>query len=101
MCNDGQRQHRQHYTGQYSYFCYQCEKEFTTAGHYNEHMRGHDGRGFSCDYCGKILKSNKALRYYTWNILETTITECNKGFNDKAPFLKDKQSRLSLMYMCF
>ena len=60
----GLKLHVQHHTGQYSYFCGLCRKGFVVSSHYKEHMRGHEGKGYSCDSCGKMLKSGQFLRYH-------------------------------------
>ena len=49
--------HAQHHTGQYSYFCSRCSKGFVTLSNYKLHMRGHEGKGYPCEYCGKVFKS--------------------------------------------
>ena len=65
--------HVQHHTGQYSYFCGQCRKGFVTLSNYKLHMRGHEGKGYPCEYCGKVFKSPTVQTVPTnLNILEIT-----------------------------
>ena len=56
--------HVQHHTEQYSFFCSICRKGFNNGYNFKEHMRGHEGRGYPCEYCGKVFKSKKYMKYH-------------------------------------
>ena len=60
----GFQQHIQHHTSQYSYSCKICRKGFSSNTHYKLHVRGHEGRGFSCE---KVYKCKSIT---SLNILE-------------------------------
>ena len=89
----GLKAHNQHHTGQYSYFCDQCRRGFVTKSNYENHKRGHDGRGYSCDYCGKLFKSPTGLKYHMaehTRKYKFTCEICAKGFHENKPFIKHK-----------
>ena len=91
----GLQQHGQHHTGYYAYFCATCRKGFTVSTNFNEHVRSREGRGYSCDYCGKIFKCPKNLRYHTplhTGIYRFACDVCGRGFNVhvKPDFIKHK-----------
>ena len=91
----GFQQHVQHHTGQYSYFCKICRKGFSSTTHYKLHMRGHEGRGFSCDFCGKVFKSLQMQKYHEsehTGVFRFTCQTCNKGFNIKSLYEKHLSS---------
>ena len=54
-------------------------------------MRGHEGRGYPCEFCGKVFKTEHSKRYhesehtgeYGFN-----CKVCNKGFNIKSRYEK-------------
>ena len=83
--------HLQHHTGQYSFFCEQCMKGFANSSNYKLHMRGHEGKGFPCEYCGKVFKSPQFKQYHesehTGNY-RFTCEKCKKGFNEKRHYFK-------------
>ena len=58
------RLHSQYHTGKFSYYCGQCRRGFYKKSHYDEHMRKHEGRGYACEYCPKLFKAPKSLRYH-------------------------------------
>ena len=76
---------------QYSFFCGQCRKGFVASSHYKMHMRAHEGKGYPCEYCGKVLKSPQNRQYHesehTGNY-RFTCEICGKGFNEKRVYLK-------------
>ena len=83
--------HIQHHTGKYSHFCSICRKGYNNGYHFKLHMRGHEGKGFPCEYCGKVFKKIQSKKYpeseHT-GVYRFTCTVCSKGFNDKGVFVK-------------
>ena len=87
----GLDKHFQHHTGQYSHFCSICRKGFNNTYNYKEHMRGHEGKGYSCDYCGKMFQTKKYMKYHEsehTGVYRFTCEFCNKGFNVQSLFVK-------------
>ena len=87
--------HVQHHTGQYSFFCSICRKGFNNGYNFKEHMRGHEGRGYPCEYCGKVFKSKKYMKYHEsehTGKYRLTCEYCNEGFNEQNRFIKHKLS---------
>ena len=58
-------------------------------------MRGHEGKGYPCEYCAKMFKTLKAKRYHesehTGNY-RFTCEYCNKGFNEQHIYAKHQSS---------
>ena len=87
--------HSQRHTGQYSYFCGLCSKGFSAKGHYEDHKRAHEGRGYACDYCGKVFKSALGLkRHRSEHTGEYSFSckLCNKGYNVKKDYMRHMES---------
>ena len=85
------KRHIEHHTGQYSHFCSICKKGYSNPYNYKIHMRAHEGRGYSCDFCGKVFKSQHAKRYHEAEHTgkHNFICEmCNKGFIIKSQYIK-------------
>ena len=85
------RQHRQNHTGQYSYFCGTCRKGFVQIQAHDRHMKAHEGKGYPCEYCGKVFKSTQNKRYHEsehTGVYRFNCNYCNKGFNIKDCYLK-------------
>ena len=52
-------------------------------------MRSHEGRGYPCEFCGKVLSSEQRKQYHesTHTGLYRFICDmCDKGFNDKNKY---------------
>ena len=52
-------------------------------------MRGHEGKGYPCEYCGKVFKTIQAKQYHESEhsgIYRFTCFKCNKGFNHKSKY---------------
>ena len=50
-------------------------------------MRGHEGKGYLCDYCGKVFKTIQDKQYHESEhsgVYRFTCAKCNKGFNQKS-----------------
>ena len=65
------------------------EKVTITVTIFKMHMRGHEGKGYPCEYCGKVFKSIKAKQYHESEhsgIYRFTCSKCNKGFNHKNKY---------------
>lgn len=75
--------HEQYHTGNFTYFCDQCQKGFPRLGHYKEHMQRHEG-GFPCDVCGRVFTADKTLKYHMsehTGIFRFRCETCGEGFN--------------------
>ena len=87
--------HSQYHTGKFSYYCGQCRKGFPRNGHYGEHMRKHEGRGYPCEYCPKFLKNHKSLRYHLSEHsgrFRFTCYICSKQYNTQNQYVKHLES---------
>ena len=87
----GFERHSQHHTGRYSHFCSICRKGYNNGYNYKLHMRGHEGRGFPCEFCGKVFSSGQMKQYHEsehTGIYRFSCETCNKGFNAKTQYDK-------------
>ena len=83
--------HRQHHTGKYSYFCSICRKGYNNGYNYKLHVRGHEGRGFPCEFCGKVFRTEHGKRYHEsehTGIYGFMCAKCSRGFNIKSQYEK-------------
>ena len=91
------KKHMQFHTGQYSHYCGICRRGYNNTATYKDHMRGHEGLKYHCEYCSKPFMSKK---YYQYHLSEHTgryrfiCKMCNKGFNEKRPFDEHLKSHL-------
>ncbi len=60
--NSGLRLHMQSHTGQFSFWCDECQRGFSVKGNYKHHMAKHEGRTFPCDLCNKRFQSKLGLQ---------------------------------------
>ena len=94
----GLRLHNQYHTGKFSYYCGQCRRGFTKKSHYNEHMRKHEGRGYPYEYCPKLFKDAKNLRYHLsehTGRFRFTCDTCGKQYNIQNLHVKHLESHRS------
>ena len=91
MSSTGLKMHMQHHTGQYSHFCEVCRKGFKSSTQFNDHVRGHEGKGYPCEYCGKMFKKLMRQKYHLsehTGVYRFFCDICKKGYNEKGPFVK-------------
>ena len=91
----GLSRHIQHYTGQYSHFCDVCRRGFNNSTQFNDHVRGHEGKGYPCGYCGKKFKKLMRQRYHLsehTGLYRLFCNVCKKGYNEKGPFVKHMEA---------
>ena len=81
--------HIQHHTGKYTHFCSVCKKGYNNSYNLKLHMRGHEGKGFPCEYCGKLFKTIQSKQYHESEhagVYRFTCALCDKGFNEKRAY---------------
>ena len=70
------------------HFLFSVQKRFR---HFVPFPATHEGKGYPCEYCGKVFKSPQFKQYHesehTGNYRFTCET-CGKGFNEKRVYLK-------------
>ena len=81
--------HNQHHTGKYSHFCSICRKGYNNGYNFKLHVRGHEGKGYLCDYCGKVFKTIQSKQYHESEhsgVYRFACAKCSKGFNYKSKY---------------
>ena len=66
---------RKHSCSSKKYRCRTCTKEYTSVGHYNEHMDTHSGRHFICPWCSKVFQHKKNLKAHQQEACDKRPTE--------------------------
>ena len=87
----------QFHTGQFRAYCDLCRRGFNQMGHYREHVRGHEGLKYNCEYCSKQFVKKQTLRYHLSVHTGQYRFGCEKrkkGFNDKPVFEKHMATHL-------
>ena len=85
----GFERHSQHHTGKYSHFCSICRKGYNNGYNYELHMRKHEGRGFPCEFCGKVFSSGQMKDWHEsehTGIYRFTCETCGKGYNKNSQY---------------
>ncbi len=60
--------HLPEHTGKYPHFCRTCNKGFTNRNRLDEHERKHEGKGFTCPWCHKMI--------YRKSTFKKHVTQC-------------------------
>ena len=58
-------------------------------------MRKHEGRDYACEYCPKLFKAPKSLRYHLsehTGKFRFTCDMCGKQYNIQSQFIKHLES---------
>ena len=77
---------RKHFFSSKKYKCRICTKEYTTVGHYNEHMAKHSGRYFICSWCSKVFQHKKSLKAHKQEACGKRSTEEPASERSQCPF---------------
>ena len=89
VTKSGFERHIEHHTGQYKFVCNFCNKGYSNKYNYELHVRAHEGRGYACDYCGKMFKTKQCYHEseHTGQY-RFRCEKCGKGFNEQTFYEK-------------
>ena len=63
-----------------------CAKEYTTIGHYNEHMTVHSGKQYICLWCSKVFQHKKNLKFHKKEACTKRPTEEPAPERNQCPY---------------
>ena len=85
------KRHTVLHSGNFKWCCNICKKGFSQKGNYEQHVRGHKGQKFRCEYCGKAFTKETVHKYHLsehTGVYNYNCESCGKGFNPKPDYLK-------------
>ncbi len=79
------------HTGQFKFWCGQCQRDFPHRDAYQAHMDKHEGITFPCQKCTKRFQTKISLKYHQsehTGVYLYRCSVCNKGYNFKGDYTR-------------